>query len=263
MYVKKLKKNEYEKVSALNELNIKEILLPNIVVGPYIIMPTAKPYSNNKRPNVYELSEALKLLYNNKVLTFSEGIYSFARQGKTHKNGCYFFEYINEEIKYLMSITKFSDELIPFFELSYEMWSEGLRLYQNTRYNCFEILHGDLHKGNILNYNNKIKLIDWEHLRSGPKEIEIGFYLCWDYLQDIKNFDNFETFINELNAFVETQVISFWERHRIVSLIIPMWFLVTLCYLNNGNLLYRENRILACKKVIPTYYQALYNNTLY
>ena len=259
MFIKKLKNSEYEKMKALKDLNISNLLLPYTILGNYIIMPRGNSYSFQNRPNAYEISQALSSLYKNKIFFFSEGIYSFARQGKTHRKNDLFFKYIDKEIELLISNTILDMDLEETFNCCYTMWKKGFDIYKDTTYDSYEILHGDLHLGNILNYKNKIRLIDWEYLRSGPKELELGFYVCWEYLQNQFCFDNFSTMLNELDIFIETGLINSKERCRIISTIIPMWLLITLCYLNNGNLLYKEERILACKKATHLYYYSIWN----
>lgn len=262
VYIKILNKNERIKIEAADSLpNSREVILPHYLLGNICLMPMAKHMMARQHPDPIQMSVLLNKWYGRTTSTYSEGIYSFVRKGYNKRTpGLPYYQYIKGEIDSLLANTVFSEEYLPLARLAKTMWEEGYSHYKNTYFWSYHLLHGDLHTGNIVSFLGKYRLIDFENLRSGPKEIELSFYLCWDYLQ-WENYDkSLQELVNEANLFFEKKVINEFERDRILFCLIPMWMLILITYLNNGNLLYAEERKKASSYIIPLYYKEVFSH---
>ena len=262
IYIKKLKKNEKIKTEAVEVLpGGKDIMVPHIFIANYCLMPMARIIPKTRRPDPIEMSILLKKLYQRKTETYSEGIYSFARKGREkRKPGESYYSYLKKEVDTLSMLTSVKDKYLELEQLSRGMWETGYDHYKDTFFWSYHFLHGDLHIGNIVTFRGKYRLIDWENLRSGPKEIEIAFYLCWEYLTDGEKYRPLVDMMEEIEVFVEKKVISDKERDRILYCMIPLWMLIMVIYLNNGSLRLENERKKACESIIPLYKQMIFEN---
>ena len=261
IYIKRLKKNEKIKMQAIETLpEGKKVMLPYIVLGNFCLMPMAKRTVWYQRPDPARMAELLLLWYRRTTNTYSEGIYSFARKGRSRKDPKMpYYRYIKQEIDDLLSNTHVKQEYLKLEELAFQMWEEGYEMYKDTFFWSYNFLHGDLHSGNIVSFRGQYRLIDWENFRAGPKEIELAFYFCWDYLRWEKYERNLQDMMDEMQVFCEKNLINSCERERILYLLIPMWMLLLVVYLNNGKLLYEEERKKVCERIIPLYKKQIYD----
>ena len=256
IYIKKLNDREKQKMRAINNIpDIRRVALPSVQIGSFSVMPWAKTMSDDRRPAISELIPNLKMLYTIRVPHYSEGIYSFARKGLHSRTDEEYYKYINTEIELLLEKTTVINDLCDVFIKAKQMWESAIENYKNTYYYRFELLHGDLHTGNIVYYLGKCRFIDWEHIRSAPKEMELSFYLIWCYCQNEQFANDFSQLRLEIEELLIQRLISKDEKERIERLLIPMWFLITICYISNGNLMYAEKRIKALNKYVPLYYK--------
>ena len=85
--------------------------------------------------------------------------------------------------------------------------------------------------------------------------MELSFYLIWCYCQNEQFANDFSQLRLEIEELLIQRLISKDEKERIERLLIPMWFLITICYISNGNLMYAEKRIKALNKYVPLYYK--------
>lgn len=261
IFIKRLKIIEKKKVGQIYEIpEIKRISLPTKIIGDYMIMPWARKIMYNQRPEISEIVELLKQLYVFNQSNYSEGIYSFARMGKNKNTNELFYEYIEKEIADLVSKTQIKRELKDIYKICMTQWGNAIQKYRDTYFFRYYILHGDIHIGNIVRYKGKLKLIDWEYFRSGPKEIEISFYLCWDHLRKKEKKSDIKCVLGELDYCLESRLIDINEYKRIKELLIPMWIILSICYLSNGNLLYEKDRIEACNFWGRKYMEMLEND---
>ena len=102
-------------------------------------------------------------------------------------------------------------------------------------------------------------MIDWENFRSGPKEIELAFYLCWDYFRSGEKYRSLQEIPAELNIYQKGKLITQPEKERILYCLIPMWSLILVIYLNNGNLRFEKERREASAKIIPIYKRTIFD----
>lgn len=262
IYIKHLKENEKTKLQAVDVLpRGREVMLPCFLLGNYCIMPMAKAFPVHSRPLPDKMADLLLKWYTRTTGSYSEGIYSFARKGKTKKDAeSSFYGYIKREIDCITKETIIRDEYVELERCAREMWDTGFAQYKDTFFWSYNYLHGDLHVGNVVSFRGNYRLIDWENLRSGPKEIELAFYLCWDYLRWGETYRKLDELISELNVFVDKRLVTPQEQNRILYFLIPMWMLLMVLYLNNGNLLFEEERKAACQQIIPLYKQIIFEN---
>lgn len=262
IYIKKLKKNEKIKMQAVEILpEGKRIMLPHIVLGNFCLMPMAKKIVWDQRPDPVRMADLLIRWYRRTTNAYSEGIYSFARQGRTRKSlDMPYYRYIKQEIDDLLLHTDVKPEYLEIEKLACQMWEQGYETYKDTFFWSYNFLHGDMHSGNIVSFKGQYRLIDWENFRTGPKEIELAFYFCWDYLRWEHYERNLQDMLDEIQVFYEKNLISSCEKERILYLLIPMWMLLLVVYLNNGNLRFAEERKKVCEKIIPLYKQQIYDH---
>ncbi len=261
IYIKKLSANEKIKMEAAHILTEdKKIMLPYVLVGKYCIMPMAKAVVAQRRADPEKIADMLQEFYSRTVSIYSEGIYSFARQGWTRNSpDMPFYRYIKQELDSLYSHTVVKPEYARLEEISRRMWEKGYEEYKDTFFWSYNYLHGDLHTGNIVNFLGEYRLIDWENLRSGPKEIELAFYMCWDYFLYDDHEKNLQSLMNEVNIFETKGLINSGERDRILYLVIPMWMVLIILYLNNGNLMFEDKRKKSCEQLIPLYKSMIFD----
>lgn len=260
IHIKKLKSNERIKIQAAEVLPYgKNAMLPMLLIGNYCITPMAKIIPKGSRPDPFKMAEFLTEWYQWTTDTFSEGIYSFVRKGRTKRvPGEPYYQYIQREIEHLISESSLQQDYADLFSVCYSMWTTGIEKYKDTFFWSYYYLHGDLHSGNIVNFRGKYHLIDWENLRSGPKETELSFYFIWDFLQNGENYRTLDDMLKEIDIFVQKSVITEQEKERILYCLIPMWMLIIVISLNNGSLRYAQERLTACKYIIPLYKEAIF-----
>lgn len=261
MHIKVLKKNEYEKLLAVRDVpELKRAALPFILFRDIEIMPSGSRLHSNERPNLKLLIPKLKKIYELRVKTYSEGIYSFARCGINRRGeDSYYYRYLAKEIDSLIESASIPTELQESFDICLKMWNIGIARYKDKYFHRYEILHGDLHEGNMLYWINNIYLIDWEYLRSGPKEMELSFFLCWHYLQNTNQYTDFQLLEEELQLMIKESLIDRELCAIIKTMLIPMWFLVDICYLSKGLLAFPEERKKQLVKMVPLYVSYLNN----
>lgn len=264
LYIKKLKKNEKLKMEAVETLpNSDKIMMPHLFLGSYCIMPMARKMVTYQRPDIEQLTDVLKLWYRQTTSSYSEGIYSFARHGRTSKKGNQtFYSYLKQELDDLWMKTSIKNTYKGMAELALEMWLMGYEKYKDTFFWSYNYLHGDLHSGNIVSFCGLYRLIDWENLRSGPKELELSFYLCWDYFRWHNPQDSLNKMLAEIEVFKSKMLLRTDEIERILYCLIPMWMLLITIYLNNGNLLFEQERTAVCQELIPLYYRTIFKSGL-
>lgn len=239
----------------------KQVMLPHILLGDFCLMPMAKKLVWNQRPDPARMADLLIRWYGRTTNSYSEGIYSFARKGRTRKApNMPYYRYIKQEIDDLLLHTDIKPEYLEIEKLACRMWEQGYELYKDTFFWSYNFLHGDMHSGNIVSFRGQYRLIDWEYFRTGPKEIELAFYLCWDYFRWENCTRNLQNMLDEIQVMQEKKLISLYEKERILYLLIPMWMLLLVVYLNNGFLLFEEERKKVCDKIIPLYKQQVYDH---
>ena len=247
VYIKKINQKEKSKIESIRTIpEIQELSLPSIVIGRYLITPRAKTIRPRLRPRIEEMVELLKALYVFDQPRYSDGIYSFARKGRNNNDDEPYYAYIEREVNILLTETRVNEKLIDIYEMCLKQWRSAIEKYRGTQFDCYNVLHGDIHLGNIVRYKNKLKLIDWEYLRSGPKEMEIAFYLFWDHLNKDDISGDISFFNGELLYCVESQLINEQEANRIREMLIPMWIILCICGISNGKLLFQSDRIEMC-----------------
>lgn len=261
IYIKKLKKNEKLKIEAVEVLpESKEFMLPHLVLGDVCVTPMAKAISMYQHPDPIKMTELLRKWYQQTVNTYSEGIYSFVRKGRTKRTpDTPYYIYIKREIDSIISATSLKEEYSDLEKLAREMWETGYERYKDTYFWSYNLLHGDLHSGNIVSFRGKYRLIDWENFRSGPKETELAFYLCWDYLRWGEDHRNLQELLHEIDIFLQNGLIHEYEKERILYCLIPMWMLILVLHLNNGNLMFEADRKKACGHIIPLYKKTIFD----
>lgn len=90
--------------------------------------------------------------------------------------------------------------------------------------NQFHLLHGDLYNGNILMYEGKYALIDFEYVRFGPSQLEWAFVLFWDLMTE-QNLEKRvrikQKVFDELDILEKEKILSNTDIMLIQKLFLP------------------------------------------
>lgn len=261
IYVKKLKSSEKLKLEAVRALpDGARLMVPCVLAGDLCVMPMARKMTARQRPDPEGMAELLARLYTRTVDSYSEGIYSFVRRGKNKKTpGMPYYQYIKGEVDSLLAGWVPGETYAPLAASARRMWEMGSARCRDTAFWSYQLLHGDLHPGNIVTYRGQYRLIDWENLRSGPKEMELAFYLCWDYMRWEDYGKDLDDLVWDLDVFQARQLIHEYERERILYCLIPLWMLIAVHGLDTGSLLFARERTQACRRFIPLYEKEIFD----
>lgn len=258
IYIKKIDKFEKRNIRLLKEINLDKLMLPSTEFLYYSIMVKAEVVNFNERADVRQIANLLDDLYEKRVPTFSTGIYAFMGSQQTVNADEPYYLHLEREVERIVQKTRIDTDKKYYFNMAYEMYRSKIKGVRNLKLDNYVLLHGDLHSRNIVKWKNSYKLIDWEYLQMGLREIEIAYYLIWDYLGNIDYYDDFERLKYEINIFELRGLISLEERQRILNIIIPMFFVLCICYSEMNILLHKNSRLNACRMVIPEYYSKIY-----
>lgn len=153
--------------------------------------------------NLY--SNLLINFYNYKCATFTTGIYKFYSVNSlfTDKQIGFVIPYLLYELQNLINELQISDDIILKNVINEMEHSLG-KYYCWKPINGYELLHGDLHIGNIVKKGNNFLFIDFEHLRFGLKELEISNFIisCLIYFQNKNTFNS--KVLNDYNNIICT-----------------------------------------------------------
>jgi hypothetical protein len=183
-FIKKKSKgnNEISNLKLLLNLTPDIIPLVKTVKNDYYILEKCSPLEEkdfSPENFLYLYHHLFKKLYKHKHKDFSKGIYKYFYSIDSCQNEqinkCY-IPYLLEELE--KEIQQLNIQNNPqIIHLINECYDRA-NLFLNWRpSNGFNLLHGDLHIGNIVRKNEDYFLIDYEYVRYGAKELEIANYI--------------------------------------------------------------------------------------
>lgn len=184
-----LSASELRAYSLLHDFKLDKVIIPHVLQGNTIRMAEGIHPSRLELDIVQLFKNALSELYKVRSSQYTPGIYSFFASSLENDD-------VNIEQQYLQHLMieqqrifhQYGDHIEPIVAQTYSESSMQFTKWCKENLNSFTteyvLLHGDLFIGNILLYRNEYKIIDLEFLRYGPKELEIAFLLCWDFISN-------------------------------------------------------------------------------
>lgn len=233
-YVKRTSPSESEKISWILELGLKNITLIDNKSENEIKELVGKHSSYLELNPIRLYDDVLSKFYWQKSSTWSKGIYAFWCSG-IEFCGLRYTEYLKNELQEIFKLC--GVEQSSFVRKIYN----SVEKYISDNYyevDEFSLLHGDLYLGNILTYNNEYKLIDFEFVRYGPKNLEIAFVLFWDIIsEDNEDFrqKRFNKSIENISAFVKCGILNRQDLIEIIELYVPIILLCAFSFANKGD----------------------------
>ncbi len=251
IYVKHLSEREVNAFALLEHINLKKIL-PNYYLEDNVLYMEKGSHCSRLNLDIVKLyNDVLASLYDNKNSDFSMGIYSFMWSGLESKCESY-MEYQCNEVETIKNrcYGSIADQYKCVFDKSYLRFCLYSKRYSKVFESEYVLLHGDLFNGNILDYGGEFKLIDFEYMRYGLKEIELAFLLCWDFIThaEICQYAKY-IIMRNLNDLVENKCISSLSAKLICNCFIPMFVALACMFSSVG--IYRENDAIlnGCKEL--------------
>lgn len=233
---KRLAAPELEAYRCLAELGLDSITVPGRIEDGVLISDPALPVQRLELDVVRLFDECLSGMYRIRHDTCSPGMYAhFGHTAETPTANRYFTN-LSQEVR---AAEHTCGPVMPALEAVFakhqrRFWSSMGR-QSPALPSGFVLLHGDLYSGNILTLNGAYKLIDFEHMRFGPVEIELGFLLCWDLLtnQSLSGVAA-QTVSRDLGRLVDSHAITEESAGLIVDIFMPMFVVLACLYASAG-----------------------------
>lgn len=253
---KKLNIHEIEVLSCITQLNLNSTIIPYRISGNIMYMAEGVHPSRENLDIVKLYNECLSKFYSRTSKIPFAGIYAFYGDSGVKYTGSQSF-FIKKQIDALLEYKQIAPELALICESCRRMFNESIVAAKAKGMDTLHsvLLHGDLHLGNILLYNGEYKLIDFEYLRYGLKEIELCFVLCWDFIVN-ENLGRYSSQIisENLSELVCSGCIEKDSAFMIQEVFIPMFVLLA-CIYSSGNI-YRDSSEI--RKAIAVFYDNYY-----
>ncbi|MCL5030804.1 MAG: phosphotransferase [Bacteroidetes bacterium] len=183
-FIKKKSKGNNEISNLKLFLNICPDIIPQvkIIESNYYLLEKCSPieekdFSPQNFLNLYNY--LLEKLYQHTHKDFSRGIYKYYFNRDADKKefiNKYYIPYLVEELEKAVQQLKIHNNktIIHLLNECKERAKPFLKWYPADRFN---LLHGDLHIGNIVKKRENYFLIDYEYVRYGAKELEIANFI--------------------------------------------------------------------------------------
>ena len=246
---KTLSTSEINAYKLLHDLELDSVLIPYTLQGNKLKMVKGSHPSRLELDFVQLYQTVLCELYEVHSSILTPGIYSFFNacisSYSTIVGNQGYLDYILMEQqnifchcgKYINSIVEqtYLDSAIQF--------SKWCGRNRNSFIPEYVLLHGDLFVGNILSYHNAYKLIDLEFLRFGPKELEIAFLLCWDFISNpmLKPY-SYYIISQNIDALIAAKIIKEENAAYLVSGYMPR--IVSLACIAASSNLYTDSSLI-------------------
>lgn len=258
---KKISAYEGQILECLTALNLTDVTIPYTLCGDSLVMEEGRQVDRQKCSVESIYRSCLKKLYSFRQTSFSPGIYAFYGAPISPKKGESYSEYLRGQIKALQPEIRanVAQEQIAIADAAYARLVSNFKEHyaKIESVNSFELLHGDLHIGNILEYRGEYRLIDFEFARFGPKACEIAFLLCWEYIVGLRDCRDISSIDEELQSLCRCQAISSDEVILIKQIYIPIF--IVLAMISSEKQVYRDSVEIAqaVEKFALVYFQCL------
>lgn len=259
MEVKKfISDEENEILSLLETLSLQDITVPYNRDGNTLTMAKGETilYDCMDLSSLY--FDVLSNLYSYRNKKYSKGIYCFLQSSQCIEKAKNYYEYLKEEINCIEK--QYLDTIDVSLKESYDMFMKfskhNLDRYKNYFIGLteFELLHGDLFSGNVLQYNNRNVLIDFEYIRFGPFIAELAFALCWDIISDFESCWTINQLYDKTESLLINKIITIEEKNIILNFYIPLYASLAMLFASAGK--YNNSDIIkkGVKKFVMQYY---------
>lgn len=226
MYKKILSKEESEIYSLLELLSLQNITVPYMLKENILYMQKGDIVTYNEIDLQELYSDVLSSMYQYLNSSFSKGIYCFFSSNNTKVVSNYYEHLVFEidNIVYELSPC-LDDDFKETFNRLLEIIKNNLNRHKNyfISKKKFELLHGDLFSGNVLQYAHRKLLIDFEYIRFGPMISELSFFLCWDIISDPNSDWDISLLFSNLEKLLNSNIISVEESDIIKMFYIPLY----------------------------------------
>lgn len=259
LIIKEIKEDERNILGIITDLKLNCITVPYDIKNNKLIMEKGKVCDRLNLDILKLYKECLEPMYKYENKEYSPGIYAFYCCKNNNKSQKQYITYLKDEFcniekeyKFglLKKLEKMYDECNVKFYKSY-----NLILETNIINNPFCLLHGDLFSGNILEYNNKYKLIDFEYMRFGIKELELAFLVSWDFITNKSISKYSKKIINsDVEKLTKAGYITKSQADIIINFFIPMFFMLACLYVSNK--MYKDGKEIT--KSIISFYEEFY-----
>lgn len=234
----KFKKNtnttEIQKLSIINDLDLSFITVPYETIDNILYMEVGIQESRLKLDIVNLYDQCLQYIYKFHFNYYSNNIYSFYKiiPCKMDDYREFLLLQLNSLETFLLSKME-SDLLKKYVEIRIDL--DKYNEKASPIVNNFTVLHGDLFNGNIVKYKDKYKLIDFEYLLIGRRELELAFLLVWDFFSN-KNIVQYSKIIinRDIELLINNEIINDFEKKEIINFYIPYLFLLSCLNLTDG-----------------------------
>lgn len=183
MYKKIITDQEVEIIHLLQELSLNACTLVRCIKDNILIEYKGKHVSRSQWDICKINEEVIAPFRKINANSFTPGFYSHMNSGVMHNETDYRLYLIRE----LSEILDYSDDRSanPKYKIFFQVRCAIEKLIdEGIEINQFCLLHGDLYNGNILIYEDKYSMIDFEYVRFGPSQLEWAFLLCWDLITE-------------------------------------------------------------------------------
>lgn len=241
---KALSPRELNAYRLLDYLGLTHISMPHKVEASTLHMATGQHPSRLDLDVVRLYYQVLAPMYQHRSHSPSPGVYAFMGNGVMSPKA-HFLHHLLHEVEQVASQVPDRCKTAVYQE-SFASFSYACRAFERQYQPYYHLLHGDLFLGNILLYQEEFRLIDFEYLRFGPRELELAFLLCWDFISN-EALLPYATFVidRNLSSLVASDCLSAFQAKLIRACLIPMY--VCLAQLNASAGIYSD-----CAMVLRT-----------
>ena len=263
LFHKKINMREYAALISLQQLGLSHITLPFECLETELVMPFANSISPQKLSLSQIYRDCLKDLYSIKSDSFSPGVYAFYGSQVIPQGSDTYGAYLQRQIQDINNVVEKSQFEVVRSIAKYcrKSLNLGLERHYDSLNNLskFSLLHGDLHTGNILVYHNQYKLIDFEFLRFGPRQLELAFLMSWDYISGEQPFPTTADMAKKTSCIATIFSLSEEEEQQIVDVFLPLIILLGIDGVNTNRF---ANNVAFQKGLLSLYERLLQEGVL-
>lgn len=240
-----LSKSELRAYSLLHNLKLDKVIIPYVLQGNKIRMAEGTHPSRLELDIIRLFRDVLSELYKVRSSRYTPGIYSFfASCFENNVEQPYLQHLMIEQQHIFQQLGGHIEQIVvQTYSDSSKQFSKWCEKNLNSFPSEYVLLHGDLFIGNILVYRNEYKIIDLEFLRYGPKELEIAFLLCWDFISNpmLKGCAHYIISQN-IDALIAAKIINRSDAISIVNGFMPL--IISLACIAASSNIYADSHII-------------------
>lgn len=245
MYSKPLNAHLAEIHECIGDLGLNHITVPSLMTGDTLVTQAADYVSRHELDVGKLYADCLRHLYCHEHASYSGGIYAyFSHSDRADHQSDPFLDHLEREMEAAVALlgAGIRDDLRDIFTSARDRFARSI--VDSAVRACplrYTLLHGDLHVGNIVMLDDRYRLIDFEYMRVGPREMDLSFLLCWDFFSDAPAAHHArETISRDLDQLSRCGIVDAGSMGLIVDALIPMYQMLACLYVSAGK--YRDTR---------------------